>query len=415
MGLMRHIGLIGHIGFIGLIGLISLMSSCRGGDDLLTPTPEPEEPTDEVAISFSGNESKGDTVTRAATRAGVPLSEAGVLTFKVWGFKNMAYDEGTESYGGLQTVFPGYNVNWEDNSAATTTSNSSGWEYVGQEGGGGTQQTIKFWDWSARAYRFLGATNWGGERPADPASYVENRAYGALGASAYEITIMTDASPEFDGEDKIDLGATATKMAAIPYYTRLWFSTGKAEDYPTRLFGQPVQLEFVKPYTRVRFIFIYTFPREGIGLTAKSFKPTDGSEIVRKGTVTLSFPLTGTSIAESFNMTPDSDPDPAVSKALTDFTEDCDPEDDSKVYTQTEGGWYSVLPNNTQGSYTLTVNVNGAPKSATVPAEFMQWSPGYSYTYIFKITDEGGVEIGWVEYAMTPWTEMETIWSVYNW
>ena len=45
----------------------------------------------------------------------------------------------------------------------------------------------------------------------------------------------------------------------------------------------------------------------------------------------------------------------------------------------------------------------------------MQWLPGYSYTYVFKITDEGGVEIGWVEYAMTPWTDIEVSKSVYNW
>ena len=45
----------------------------------------------------------------------------------------------------------------------------------------------------------------------------------------------------------------------------------------------------------------------------------------------------------------------------------------------------------------------------------MKWLPGYSYTYIFKITDAGGVEIGWVDYKVTPWTDMEVSKSVYNW
>ena len=45
----------------------------------------------------------------------------------------------------------------------------------------------------------------------------------------------------------------------------------------------------------------------------------------------------------------------------------------------------------------------------------MSWLPGYSYTYIFKITEEGGVEIGWVETAVTDWTEMNADHTVYNW
>jgi hypothetical protein len=45
----------------------------------------------------------------------------------------------------------------------------------------------------------------------------------------------------------------------------------------------------------------------------------------------------------------------------------------------------------------------------------MQWKPGYSYTYVFKITDKGGIEVGWVEYAVVPWSEMAGDRDVYNW
>ena len=45
----------------------------------------------------------------------------------------------------------------------------------------------------------------------------------------------------------------------------------------------------------------------------------------------------------------------------------------------------------------------------------MQWKPGYSYTYIFKITAEGGVEIELVQSAFTPWTDVEMNHDVYNW
>jgi hypothetical protein len=199
----------------------------------------------------------------------------------------------------------------------------------------------------------------------------------------------------------------------------LWFSTGDPVAYPDKQFGKPVVLEFLKPYTRVRFIFKYVYPREGIKLEEKKFRPTvdvDAAEeakvkIARKGVVTVHFPTEGTEIKEWYSVEVDAD----KSTRLSAFTEDYDPEDDTKVYTETDKGWYVVLPNNAQGSYTLSVKVNGDAKTAVVPANYMQWLPGYSYTYIFKITDEGGVEIGWVESAVTPWTEMIANGTVYNW
>jgi hypothetical protein len=45
----------------------------------------------------------------------------------------------------------------------------------------------------------------------------------------------------------------------------------------------------------------------------------------------------------------------------------------------------------------------------------MTWLPGYSYTYIFKITDLGGVEIDLVQAAVINWSEMEGTHTVYNW
>ena len=63
----------------------------------------------------------------------------------------------------------------------------------------------------------------------------------------------------------------------------------------------------------------------------------------------------------------------------------------------------------------MTVTVNNTGKSAVVPAEYMSWLPGYSYTYIFKITEEGGVAIDLVQTAVTPWTDMQIDHTVYNW
>jgi hypothetical protein len=297
------------------------------------------------------------------------------------------------SYGGQQNVFPGYIVNWLSNSAATTTSNSRGWEYVAQETGSDPEQTIKYWDWGAAAYRFFAVTNYNEANGA-------NGTYGANGAYAtYRYSIAADAT-------------SAANITATPYYSKLWFSTGNVSDYPDKQFGRPVVLEFLQPFARVRFLFKYVNPREGIALEDVKFKPTDASKIARKGTVTVIYPLNGTETREWFEMMPDD----GGTGALTAFEVDYDPDDDTKVYpADCPGGWYTVLPNNTQGSYTLTAKVNKADRAAVVPASYMQWLPGYSYTYVFKITEEGGIEIGWVEYAMTPWTEQPANWDVYNW
>ena len=388
---------------IGIMIMMIALTSCGGGDEMaLTGVVEPVEPPTEVGtvISFSAQESEEQEMSQGArgyTRAASPLS-AIATQFTVWGHKDMGYDDVAGAYGDMQTVFPGYTVKWQDNSAATTTTNTNGWEYVQATP---TVQTVKYWDWSSKAYRFFAVTGYTAHEP--------NGAYGPAGAyKAHEISIAADASDEDEMDD-------------TPYFSRLWFSTGDPVTYADKQFGRPVTLEFVKPYARVRFIFKYVYPREGIALTEKCFKPTADYDVVppatatgiaRKGTFTVKYPLDGTEIKEWYETTPAAGGD----GALEAFDEDYDPENDSTVYSsECPGGWYSVLPNLTQGSYKLSVSVNGETKYATVPEAYMRWQPGYSYTYVFKILDEGGVEIGWVESAVTPWTEMTGDWTVYNW
>ena len=441
-----HIRLIGLIGPISLISLIGLTTSCRNSREEVEPTQEPEPAG--VAITFSGLESDEQEQTAGVkgTRAGQPLSNLGILKFRVWGYKNMSYDSRTGSYESPQLVFPGYTVNYKDGSAASTTTNTNGWEYVAQQESGDDQQTIKYWDFNANAYRFFAVTKWGGE-VADPAAKAEEtydtygtyETYGAYGAyetyGVYEAHEPDEATGEYpayavsmrakarvwDGSGDYDKDATAAEMAATPYFSRLWFSNGNLVAYPDKQFGKPVQLEFLKPYARVRYIYKYVYPREGLTLSGQTFKPTtdytdeddDKVKIPMSGTVTVIYPLTGTATREWYTVTPDAD------NRLEAFTEDFDAEDDTKVYTDTDDGWYMVLPCTSQGSYTLQVTINTKikteTKSCVVPAEYMRWLPGYSYTYIFKINEEGGIEIELVEAAVTPWTELGTARTVYNW
>ena len=216
--------------------------------------------------------------------------------------------------------------------------------------------------------------------------------------------------------------ATTTEaITATPYISTLWFSTGNREFFPTKEFGRPVQLEFLRPFARVRFIYKYVFPREGLMIENQEFKPaTDYTDIeankvkiALKGTVTVSYPLTGTATKETYSTAADTD----KSIRLEKFTTDYDPDDNDKDYsgTGTDNGWYTVFPNANQGSYKLSLRINNALRTCTVPAEYMNWLPGYSYTYVFKINEEGGVEIDMVQSAFIPWVELEGLETVYNW
>ena len=364
----------------GLIALIFVLASCSTDSEPGTEAAsgKPNATLPQTAIAFGSEIDEGQTVTRATS-----LKEK-ATTFTVYGFKNTDYDTGSNSYTAYQTVFPGYTVNWKANSAGTSTTNTHDWEYIGQQASGKTVQTIKFWDWGAKAYRFFGVT----------------------ATNATESVVTIDDSYQ---ACQLTFSVDATNPSTAPYYSHLWFSDGSD---PQKPFGKNVQLEFLQPLSRVRFMYKYVSAREGASMGKQSFKPTDNTKIVRSGDVTVTYPLTGTETQESITIT----------KGTTDladgFTEDYEPdlEHYPKDYSdKAPDGWYTVLPNTAQGSYTLTVNVNGTSKPATVPAEFMQWKPGYQYTYVFKIDAAGGVEIGWVDYAVTPWTDIEANRTVYNW
>lgn len=343
-------------------------------------TPDQPNPSDnETAIAFSAQQQQGLDVTRAGqaaqggTRGSTPLESSGVRSFKVWGFKNMWN-------GDLQIVFPGYTVNWKEGTANSTTTNTDGWEYVNQPGN--EEQTIKYWDWSVKAYRFFGVA----ETPAG---------IGKADVSRWN-------------EGVIVLTADATNEASIPYYSRLWYSTGILPEYSSRQFGKPVQLEFVKPISKVRIMFTSSDPTvslDELELADPQFMPADEHEIVIKGTFTVSYPLTGDDeISETWGVDYDEDDSEAVTSWLS-------------TIIGRDDVWNMVLPAKGQGIYKLIVNVSGEPRPCFVPAAYMDWLPGYEYTYIFKVNEEGSVLFGEVLSAYTDWEdyEKEAEHTVYNW
>lgn len=386
---------------------VPVFVSCgSGGEDVVipetpnptpdpTPTPTPEVPNADLPILFSALQQEEENITRAG------LQDNDVTSFKVYGFKNMSYDPESGSYGEPQIVFPGYTVKWITNSAYTTTSNTDGWEYVNQQAHDQEEQTIKYWDWSSSAYRF----------------------FGVAGATRTNEVTGTEVTVESIKYYKVTYQADAKKEDETPYYSHLWFSTGNPDVYPQRQFGQPVQLEFIKPLSKVRFMFIFEDPSlaSTTELTNKSFRPTSNSTIKTKGDVTVSYPLTGTSLTETFAAS-------GEPEGLTEFNQDYyasvgyDENDPPKVVSPYLGAVeanknkvYTVLPVTGQGTYTLNVYVNGEPKKTIVPAEYMDWKPGYQYTYVFKVHVDGGVSISSVQSAFTQWTIHESDHTVHNW
>ncbi len=380
---------------MSVMGLLGLMGCSSDQNDELAEEPMAPVFNQTTPITFSSSLADNTAVTRSQGL------ETSTTSFKVWAYKNDAYDEGTSSYTSYQTVMPGFIANYGPNTAYTTTTNTNDWEYVGQA----ADQTIKYWDWGAKAYRFFAV--------ADPNSVctatAPNGVYEANGANAATVTASVD-------------GTTTEGINAAPYFSELWFSTGNAVLYADKQFGKPVTLKFVKPFARVRFVFTFveglSFGREA--LTHVVFKPTNDGTIATAGNVTVTYPLKNTETAATWstaNTTGITQFDIDYYEADDDYTPTGTDASAATTYDNTPLKWYTVLPASDQGTYTVSVQVNGlAAKTAVVPAEYMNWKAGYEYTYKFKITEGGGVALDVVLVAINNWVEKKDIeHEVYNW
>ena len=344
-----------------LIASALVISSCSN-DSVI-----PEE--GEGVISFIGGQAEGEDVTRASL-------STHCTSFKVWAYKN----PDATSY---QEVMPGFLVNWINNSANTTITNTNGWEYVAQA----ADQTIKYWDFEAAAYRYFAHAPYQNITPT----------FNGNPAQSATLTITADAT-------------TDAAIAATPYYSELWYSNNVPAEYPGRRFGRPVTLTFLQPFVMVRYMFIFTAAGvDRTDIAARSFAPvTAGATIPRKGTVQITYPLlNGTQ--ETVTVTSID-----ASKSLTsldlDYYESSDPSDSYKEH------WYTVLPPANQGDYKLAITIFGTNKEAIVPAQYMQWKPGYKYTYKFKIDEAGGITLDIIQVGINDWTERSAVnHPVYNW
>lgn len=361
--------------------------SCGGSDDAPdTPTPNPPIPPQskvETPIAFSGSLSEGGSESHARTRATTTPLSATHQTFYAWAYKN-------PSSGSTETVMKNFTVNWQDGSEGSTTTNSRGWEYVNQQASGGTEQSVKYWDFDVTDYRFFG--------------------YAGTGFTADD-THTTGLDPYVTLVCTVDADDELVMTSSSPLYSKLWYKTGSAVAASIL----PVTLEFMRPIARVRFMYKASDESAVFMLDDQHFKPTDPEKvIVTAGTFTVTYPLSGDEpddTKESWSVTG------GTSSLPNGFEQDYY-EDDNDPDTPADpnaGKWYAVLPANSQGPYTLSVKVNTVERSVVVPAEFMKWQPGYQYTYIFKISDDGILALEGVLSGFAPWNTTEATHSVFNW
>ena len=400
-----------------MILLALSISSCSssGQDDITTPeptptpTPNPKPEPQQVGIAFGGSSGawQDAPTSRTRTEDGKAGLETLFPSFRIWGYKTT--DANTHD---LQTVMQGYNVLHTSASSGSTTTNTDDWEYVGLSNTAlNTTQTIKYWDYSATSYRFLGYTQ----------------------LKINETTVMSETGNTDTDNASTEPSQTFSipytysdqaKATTTPYLSELWFSkapsaneggTTTNEGEPSSNYGKSVTITFAPVIAKVRFKFTYPDDIQNINIKDIIFCGAAANTPLN-GTINAKYSLGET----SGNKNPELSWTTSTaenSKGKLIFTTPYEEKDASIHITPSVSEyskWYYCLPYASfastddtadtfeQGNYTITARIEGNHSTATVPKEYMQWKAGYQYTYTFKIT-EAGTQITFADVKVEQW------------
>lgn len=377
------------------------LASCSS-DDFLGENPGNVQNAT-TAINFGGEAGKITRGTSTSNEGTTQEMLAG--QFKVYGVKKTSADK-------LVSVFPNYYV-W-DVEGKKTTSNTDGWEYVGAKNASdlGTgqitldkDQTIKYWDYSAKEYRFVAGS--------------------PIAAFTYEVTSdgttkdiksakVTGLAGHFEANPT---DGTVSALVANPRYIA----------DPVKVvndnYKKPVEFSFKRQQSMVRVGFYETIPGyfvsdvhfyayndagnlvvttgNNIILTSSTVDYFVGGKYV-SGTVTYDW----TAPSYTFKYTEDENlkkrknwyagklgtlPETSTAAVNSLYGSDKD---------MATTGYFTVLPTQAEIAspilikcdYTLnapesgeTIKVTGA--TAAIPAAFSKWEANTRYTYLFKISD----------------------------
>ena len=386
--------------YIFLAASALTLASCSS-DDFLGDTPGSTPTSANSAIKFDGNAGKISRTSNSGTTAEMLGNE-----FKIYGVKS-----GAETGSGYTPVFQNYLL-WYDNENKNTTTNKSGWEYVGTAGTHGfatlnSNQTIKFWDYASADYRFVAGA------PSTAFNFTPGT------NNTLESATITGLSGHIT--DNTESG-TDPKTEPNPVYV------AKPVVVSSDNYKQPVTFTFVRHQTKVRVGIYETIP--GYKISSISFYPYEensdafsstSSQNIILTTTTAGYFKGGSSVSGKINYewnepkynfeyettdlkesknwyggkfangVPATVSTEAVIKNL--YGTDADME---------SNGYFTVLPtpSTTEAKpilikcdYTLkaddnsgeTIKVTGA--TAAIPAAYSKWNTNTLYTYLFKISE----------------------------
>ena len=391
---------------------LAALASCTS-DDFVGEKTSPETSNTPGAIQFASDAGK---VTRATANTGT-VAEMLDGQFKVYGVKNVKNASNQDVYS---TVFPSY-VAWNNSSLNATNSNpdagddSKGWEYVGPTsttyGAASTplvsEQTIKYWDYSAANYHF------------------------AAGSPVANFTFHTSDN-DINSVDVIGLAGHIIPNSGTAITTNPVYIAEPVNVLPAD-YKKPVTFNFVRQQARVRVGIYETIP----GYVIKEIKfynhlgspettypnnvilssatenyftgATEGTATVTYDWATPTYTFaysTGLTRAQDwyggkFLSTEPTDPTKPAVPAITStaganlFGSDNDMSSTDYYFTvlPTTSGT-AAAPMILKCDYVLlsekdgsgeTITITGA--TAAIPAAFSKWEPNTSYTYLFKISD----------------------------
>ena len=230
--------------FLAALGAIAL-TSCTNDEFIGENGPnKTQETTDEGAIMFGGG-------FKAVTRADKTDKDAADLlnsNFIVSGVKGTGewYTDAGDKAGtttNQSSVFPSFKVVWQQNTAGTTETNTSDWEYVGVTPvtgvTGTTVQSIKYWDYSTDAYNFAAYSLGTGSATGtsidiDDYTAAETGAYTLSGAAAdlskcYISDMVTVLNANYNKEVVLNFRSLASKVRMALYETVPGYSIKEVE------------------------------------------------------------------------------------------------------------------------------------------------------------------------------------------
>lgn len=372
-----------------------------------------------AAIQFGG----GTTKTHRAMSTGVyKIENLTANGFWVYGTKHSAAEDKTATYD--QAVYTNYYLNYTKNSANNTQSNTAGWEYVGVDNKKyrnnvtpkvDADQTIKYWDYSAKAYTFYAAT----ANPADvevgkvTIKKITADEAGSVYTKGYEVTLKDGASWD-----------------ELYFADRKVISKTNAEHGKHDVYGGEVNFTFRNALTKVRVAMYETIP--GYSVTIDKFYYTKDGEAAQTTGATDKFkadanntPLVTSETGVTYKVVyydeteasgqlvnqPKMLPNATgkgAKKTVLELGDGNNLKADTKLSEiittptyDTDGGKYTLFMPQADNDKTLSLKVDYTLTSldgsdekiyvkgatAVIPAEYLCWRPNYAYTYLFKISD----------------------------